>query len=98
MNTMSEFRKREAAVFSQIPGMRELSTGSFDEQDELREKYPDAAFVTMLADDLVTGNRELTEINMKAYLAILNGESITNVRYRHEKETDVYWSRHMWDD
>ena len=98
MNTMSDFRKREAAVFSQIPGMRELSTGSFDEQDELRAKYPEAAFVTMLADDLVTGNRELTAINMKAYLAILNGESIASVRYRYEKETDVYWSQHMWDD
>ena len=98
MNTMSDFRKREAAVFSQIPGMMELTTSSYAEQDELRAKYPEAAFVTMLADDLVTGNRELTAINMKAYLAILNGESIANVRYRHEKETYLYWSQHMWDD
>lgn len=98
MNTMSDFRKREAVVFSQIPGMRELTTSSYDEQNELRAKYPDAAFVTMLADDLVTCNRELTAINMKAYLAILNGESITNVRYLHGKETDLYWSQHMWDD
>lgn len=97
-HTISYYRGLEADAFSKIPGMTELRSCRTENRDELHEKYPDAVFAAMLADSLLTGDRELSAINQKAYLSILKGENIADVRFRYDRETDTYWKRHMWDD
>lgn len=97
-HTMSYYRELERKVFSRIPGVTEIESASPEERDRLSGEYPDAAFVLMIADNLLCGVRGISTINQKAYLAILCGEEIANVRFRHTKEMDDYFARHGWDD
>ena len=86
----AEFAARERAAFSKIPGMTEL----------LRtppEKRDDAAFALMVANHLSMGNQEQNAIHQKAYLSILGGESIQNVRFRYDYDLEQYLEKHMWD-
>ena len=95
--TMRQIQIKEQAVFSAIPGMRELLHARGDQADKLRVKYPDAAFALMAAENLFTGDREQNMIHQKAYFAILDGESISNARFRYDREMDAYVEQHMWD-
>lgn len=96
---VQNYRQKERIVFSSIPGMAELSQAR-DESHlfQLRSMYPDAAFAQMIAMNLFCPNRELNNIYLRAYQAILEGESIDAIRFRFNKDIDTHWANHMWDD
>lgn len=52
----------------------------------------------MVSNNLLCGDREQSEMNQQAYLAILYGEDIGNIRFRFDREMQAYVWRHMWDD
>lgn len=91
-------RKQQREAYQKIPGMSELLHATPSTVDDVKAKYPDAAFALMVFDNLFCHNRELSEIHQRAFFAILNGESIPNVRFRYEEDSKKYLSRHLWDD
>ncbi|MBR3972653.1 MAG: hypothetical protein IKJ99_01720 [Oscillospiraceae bacterium] len=95
---MQNFKSRELTAFHNIPGVNELMQASPAQKDEIEAMYPDAVFAVEIASSLFNHNRELSEITQKAYFSILNGDSISSVRFRYNRETDQYWKEHMWDD
>ena len=94
---MRDLAEREQKVFSAIPGVQELLTASAERYEEVELHYPDAAFALMVANHLSMGNQEQNAIHQKAYLSILGGESIQNVRFRYDCDLEQYLERHMWD-
>lgn len=96
-HTRKDLQRQEEAVFNSIPGMNILRHASPESIPELEEEYPDAAFALMIAGNLFVGDREQNEIHQKAYTAILNGESITGVRFKYDYDLESYLLRHMWD-
>lgn len=95
--SMRSFQLREQDVFSKIPGMQELIHAAPDKRNDAEMRYPDAAFALMVANHLSMGNQEQNAIHQKAYLSILSGESIQNVRFRYDYDLEQYLERHMWD-
>ena len=89
-HTRQELHRQEDAVFNSIPGMDMLRSASPESIPELEVQYPDAAFALMIAGNLFVGDQ-------KAYTAILNGESITGVRFKYDYDLESYLLRHMWD-
>lgn len=96
-NRMRDFQIREQAAFSRIPGMDELLHTAPEARGDAELRYPDAAFALMVANHLSMGNQEQNAIHQKAYLSILGGESIQNVRFRYDYDLEQYLERHMWD-
>ena len=96
-HTRQELQRQEEAVFNSIPGMNILRKASPDSIPDLEVQYPDAAFALMIAGNLFVGDREQNEIHQKAYTAILNGESITGVRFKYDYDLESYLLKHMWD-
>ena len=96
--TYQDIKAQEHRIFSTIPGMTELLQASPAEKAEVETKYPDAVFAIVIASSLFNHNRELSEINQRAYFSILNGENIASVRFAYDRATDEYWKEHMWDD
>lgn len=96
-HTRQDLQRQEEAVFSSIPGINILRKASPESIPELEVQYPDAAFALMIAGNLFVGDREQNEIHQKAYTAILNGESITGVRFKYDYDLEAYLLRHMWD-
>lgn len=97
MTNQEFFRQREAAVLCRIPGVRELM-GAYDDQlPALEQKYPDAAFALKIISDPFIPDRERGDIQMEAYSAILNGEAISDVRFRYDRRMDAYVTQHNWD-
>ena len=98
-HSMRHYRSLEKIAFARIPGMEELCNASSEEQYSLLQaRYPDAAFALMTAQNLFCKDRELNEIHLKAYRSILDGESISNVRFRYDYDLEAYLERHLWDD
>lgn len=101
MNTTVSLKQslleQEALVFSQIPGMDELRSAAASNQPEIALVYPDAAFALMILRGLHLGNREQDEIHQKAYISILRGEPISNVRFRYDRDQEDFLRRHNWD-
>lgn len=97
MSNREFFQQKEAAVLRQIPGMRELVSAKDDNRPALIQKYPDAAFALYITSNLFFHDRELTNIHMNAYTAILNGERLADIRFRFGTEIDAYDKRHNWD-
>ena len=97
-HTMQQLRAREADVFPRIPGMNKLLRATPAERGDMEEQYPDAAFVLRTANELFHHDRELSLINQRAYFSILDGEEIASVRFRYNKDMDLYVQAHMWDD
>lgn len=97
MGNREFYRQREAAVLSQIPGVRQLLGAYYDQRPALEAKYPDAAFALKIVSNLFFHDRELTNIHMAAYTAILNGDNLADARFRYEREMDTYHERHKWD-
>ena len=83
-HTRQELFSQQEAAFSNIPGISALRHAAPESIPELEAKYPDAAFALMISDNLFVGDREQNEIHQKAYTAILNGESITGVRFKYD--------------
>ena len=79
---MRDLAAREQDVYSRIPGMKELLHATPDKWNDVELRYPDAAFALMVANHLSMGNQEQNAIHQKAYLSILEGEPIQNVRFR----------------
>ena len=97
-HTMAYYREKERIAYSAIPGMDQILSSSPVEREKLEEKYPDAVFALMVADNLVGHEKELCEINQSAYCSILKGEDIANVRFRYDSTVRKYVGRHLWDD
>lgn len=98
IHTVQDLRRMEKEVFAKIPGMDELLSSDSQTVEKAMAIYPDAAFALMVSNNLLCGDREQSEMNQRAYLAILRGEDIANVRFRFDHEMQAYVSRHMWDD
>lgn len=97
MSNKEFFRQRETAALRKIPGVRELLTAKENQRSSLQEKYPDADFALRIIEKPFIPDREMGAIQMEAYSAILNGESIADVRYRYDRQIDAYVTRHNWD-
>ena len=97
MTNREFFREREAAALRRIPGVRELLKATADQQPVLEQKYPDAVFALQIISNPFIKDREVGAIQMEAYAAILDGEAISSVRYRYDRQMDAYVSRHNWD-
>ena len=97
MTNREFFRQREAAALCRIPGVQELMGAQGDQRSALAQKYPDAAFALDILSNPFVQDRELGAIRMDAYSAILNGESISNVRHKFAHQMDAYWACHNWD-
>ena len=95
--TMQQLQIKEQAVFSTIPGMQELLHAAPHRREALQARYPDAAFALMTAENLFTGDREQNIIHQKAYFSILSGETLANIRFRYQRDMDLYVQEHMWD-
>lgn len=91
------FRQREAAVLCKIPGIQEVVVAKADQRKSLEMKYPDAAFALKIISNPFIPDRELCAIQMDAYSSILNGEAISSVRYKYDRQMDAYVARHNWD-
>ena len=97
-HTMAYYREKERIAYSAIPGLEMILGSSPAEREKLEEKYPDAVFALMIADNLVGHDREQCEINQSAYLSILKGENIADIRFRYDSAMRKYVERHLWDD
>lgn len=97
MDNREFYRQREAAVLCKIPGVRELITAKGSQRSALQKKYPDADFALKIISNPFIPDRELGAIQMDAYAAILNGEPISSVHYKYDRQMDAYVSRHNWD-
>lgn len=98
IHSMRELREIERIVYSRIPGMEKLLCATASERDAIAVEYPDAVFALSLADNLLGLDREQCAINQSAYVAILNGENIADVRFLYDNAMKKYVERHLWDD
>lgn len=82
--------------FPRIPGLSQLfaSNGCLD----AAAQYPEAAFVYRIATEPLHRDSEINHINYTALRAILDGDSVENARFHHERAMDQYTKLHMWDD
>ncbi len=98
-HTIHHYRQLEKTAFDRIPGIAELRRAKSEEEFALLQaKYPDAAFALMTASNLFCRDRELNAIHLKAYQSILDGEPVSNVRFRYDYDLEMYLERHLWDD
>ena len=97
MTNREFFRQREAAALCRIPGVRELMSAKGNQRTTLEQTYPDAAFALEIISNPFIADRELGAIQMEAYSAILNGESIADVHYKYDRQVDAYLTQHNWD-
>ena len=96
-HTLQQYWDLAMPVFHAIPGMDVLMHASGAAYEDASARYPDAAFALMISDNLFLGDREQNEIHQKAYTAILNGQSITAVRFKYDCDLESYLQKHMWD-
>jgi len=97
VNNREFFRQREAAALCRIPGVRELMSAKGNQRTTLEQQYPDAAFALQIVSNPFIPDRELGTIQMEAYSAILNGEAISGVHYKYDRQVDAYLTQHNWD-
>lgn len=97
VNNREFFRQREAAALCRIPGVRELMSAKGNQRTTLEQKYPDAAFALQIISNPFIPDRELGAIQMEAYSAVMNGEAISGVHYKYDRQVDAYLTQHNWD-
>ena len=97
VNNREFFRQREATALCRIPGVRELMSAKGNQRTTLEQQYPDAAFALQIVSNPFIPDRELGTIQMEAYSAILNGEAISGVHYKYDRQVDAYLTQHNWD-
>ena len=96
--TISYYYEKARPVFDKIPGMSELLQADYKTYDAIASQYPDASFALMTANSLFNHDRELSQIQQTAFFSIVNGENISTVRFRYDRDMDAYVKRHNWDD
>lgn len=92
------YTDRERVAYQKISGMNEFLDAKPTDLESISAKYPDAVFAIMIHDEMVCSISGIRNIVRKAHAAILNGESISNVRFRYSKDMDEYFRDHAWDD
>lgn len=97
MSNREFYRQRETAALLRIPGIQELLRANDQQLPALAEKHPDATFALHIVSNLFFHDAELTRIYMTAYTAILNGDNLTDARFRYRREMDAYHDRNGWD-
>lgn len=97
-HTRQFYQDRERRAFQKIPGMMEIMSADSLHQDTLMGRYPDAAFAIKIADNIFCKDKEQGVIHQRAYLSILHGENIQDIRFRYDRDMEEYTQRHMWDD
>ena len=97
MTNRDFFRQREAAALCRIPGVRELMNAKGNQRTTLEQKYPDTAFALNIISNPFIADRELGAIQMEAYSSILNGDAISDVHFKYDRQVDAYMTRHNWD-
>ena len=97
MTNREFFQQRESAALFRIPGARELLRATAEQRPMLKQKYPDAVFALQIISNPFVKDREVGAIRMVAYAAILDGEEISDVRYKYDRQMDAYVARHNWD-
>ena len=97
MTNREFFQQREASALRRIPGVREFMNACDDQRPALAKKYPDAAFALKIISNPFIADRELGAIQMEAYSAILNGETIAGVQFNYNRQMDAYLTQHNWD-
>lgn len=97
MSNREFFRQRETAALCKIPGVQEMVAAKADQRPSLEAKYPEAAFALKIVSNPFVPDRELCAIQMEAYSAILNGEAVSSVHYKYDRQMDAYVARHNWD-
>lgn len=97
-STIRYYTDRERIAYQKITGMKEVLTAQPGDMEKVSAKYPDAVFAIMIHDEMVCGIRGVRNIVQKAHAAIIDGESMENVRFRYTKEMDEYFREHTWDD
>ena len=97
MTNREFFRQRESAALRRIPGVRELLRATAEQRPMLEEKYPDALFALQIISNPFLRDREVGAIRMEAYSAILEGKTLSEVRYKYDRRMDAYVARHNWD-
>ena len=68
-----------------------------EDLEALRAKYPDAAWALMVYDKKFSDSYEISAIAERAYNAILDGATVSEVRETYEKELAEFRNRNMWD-
>ena len=97
MSNREFYQQRESAALARIPGIRELMTAQPEQRSILAQKYPDAAFALQIVSNLFFHDSELTNIHMRAYASILNGENLADARFRFGRDLEEYDRQHLWD-
>lgn len=97
MTNRELFRMREENTLRRIPGVRELQRATPEQRGAVEMKYPDAVFALQIISNPFVNDREVGAIRMDAYAAILDGEAISDVRYKYDRQMDAYLIRHNWD-
>ena len=97
MSNKEFFQQRETAALCRILGVQDLLSANEGQRSSLQAEYPDADFALRIIANPFVPDRELGAIQMEAYSAILNGESIADVRYKYDRQIDSYVIRHNWD-
>lgn len=97
-HTRQYYQEQERQAFQKIPGMKELMSVDALRQDALANRYPDAAFALKIADNIFCRDKEQGAIHQRAYLAILHGENMQDIRFRYDRDMEEYTQKHMWDD
>lgn len=97
-HTRQYYQDRERQAFQKIPGIKELMSADVLRQDALANRYPDAAFALKIADNIFCRDKEQEAIHQRAYLAILHGENMQDIRFRYDRDMKEYTQKHMWDD
>ena len=97
MTNREFFRQRESAALRRIPGVRELLRATAEQRPMLEEIYPDALFALQIISNPFIRDREVGAIRMDAYSAILEGKTLSEVRYKYDRRMDAYVARHNWD-
>lgn len=96
-NILRELRNKEREVFPTIPGMMELLSAGPDTIDNAVMKHPLAAFACRMSNEIFCHDKEISQITLRAYLQIVNGGSIAEIKHRYEKDMALYAERHNWD-
>ena len=98
-----ELLQREESVFSRIPGICEAPPETaLDDYAAWGAAYPDAAFCLQMRRGALQArwlgmDAELSQVFIRAYSRLLNGEDIKQVRSLYEKESNRYFQKHNWD-